>query len=101
MYESPDASVLSFPDNITVSPRRGILLCEDSPSAEQYLRGLTVDGRIFDLALNLVDRFEWAGACFSPDEACLFVNTQGPTRTGRRGVARTYAIWGPWQKGAL
>jgi len=37
--------VLNMPDNITVSPRGGIVLCEDGSGIE-YLHGLTVDGEI-------------------------------------------------------
>ncbi|MBW3578276.1 MAG: PhoX family protein [Actinobacteria bacterium] len=104
LFESPGAAVLDSPDNITVSPRGGIVLCEDG-GGDQYLRGLTRDGRIFDLAVNLVDGSEWAGATFSPDGRILFVNTQGTTRgpipAGPANIGRTYAIWGPWARGAL
>jgi len=74
VYESPGGEVLSFPDNITVTPRGGLLLCEDHsfnrpddpfvplPNASgddtlqpQYLKGLTRDGRIVDVAANLLD----------------------------------------------
>ncbi len=61
VFESPDPATLSLPDNISVSPRGGIVLCEDTsrrldgrPFADQYLKGLTTDGTIFDFALNLV-----------------------------------------------
>ncbi|HJR18950.1 MAG TPA: alkaline phosphatase PhoX [Actinomycetota bacterium] len=102
VYESPSGDVLAFPDNITVSPRGGLLLCEDSSNDHQFLRGLTTGGAIFDLAVDLLDDKEWAGACFSPDGRYLFVNTQGETRTVENPVAgRTYAIWGPWESGAL
>jgi hypothetical protein len=36
---------------------------------------------------------EFAGATFSPDGETLFVNIQTP--------GSTFAIWGPWRKGAL
>jgi secreted PhoX family phosphatase len=39
------------------------------------------------------ERVELAGATFSPDGETLFVNIQTP------GI--TFAIWGPWRKGAL
>lgn len=103
VFESPGAEVLDRPDNITVSPRGGLVLCEDGGGA-QYLRGLTRDGRIFDLAQNRLNRSEFAGACFSPDGDTLFVNIQGstsgrPTDAAVAGV--TLAIWGPWARGAL
>jgi uncharacterized protein len=110
LCESPDAATLSFPDNLNVTPRGGIILCEDTgrdpialPFSEQYLKGLTPHGHLFDLALNVVDDSEWAGACWSPDGRYLFVNTQGETRqvAGTPRPSRTYAIWGPWEHGAL
>ena len=92
VFESPGADVLNHPDNITVSPRGGILMCEDGRGT-QHLRGLTPDGHIFDFATNLVNNSEFAGACFSPDGRTLFVNIQWP--------GMTFAIWGPWEDGAL
>ena len=101
IFESPSAEVLDSPDNICVSPRGGLVLCEDGDD-DQYIRGLTVKGEIFDVAQNLIYALddgqpdganEFAGACFSPDGQTLFVNVQTP------GV--TFAIWGPWQAGAL
>jgi hypothetical protein len=41
-----------------------LLLCEDG-GGEQFLRGVTLDGRIFDFAKNLQNDFEWAGATFA------------------------------------
>jgi secreted PhoX family phosphatase len=95
LFESPSADLLDAPDNITVSPRGGLVLCEDGDDL-QYLRGLDERGQIFDLALNNVSENqdkEFAGACYSPDGEILFVNIQTP------GVS--FAIRGPWNKGAL
>ncbi len=95
LFESPDANLLEMPDNITVSPRGGLVLCEDGPE-NNFIRGLTREGRIFDFAKNIVpgfERMEFAGATFSPDGSTLFVNIQTP------GI--TFAIWGPWDDGAL
>jgi secreted PhoX family phosphatase len=96
LFESPGKDVLDLPDNVVVSPRRkSLLLCEDS-TGDNFLRGLTQDGLLFDFALN---RFpgalgdEFAGATFSPDTQTLYVNLQA--------TAITYAIWGPWQRGLL
>lgn len=105
LFESPAESVLDNPDNITVSPRGGIVLCEDGDAERLFLRGLTRDGRLFDFAQNNIDDTEWAGATFSPDGKTLFVNKQGKTRgAGKPGdppTGMTFAIWGPWEKGAL
>ncbi len=109
IYESPNASVLDAPDNVTVSPRGGLLLCEDG-GGDQYLRGLTIRGEIFDFALNLQTGHEWAGATFAEadprgERVTLFVNRQGatvganPPAAGDEGM--TFAIWGPWRNGAL
>jgi uncharacterized protein len=103
IFESPSLDVLNSPDNITVSPRGGLVICEDG-SGVQHLRGLTRSGEIFDLARNDASSTEWAGACFSPQGRTLFVNLQGETRplqnpTGEKG--KTLAIWGPWEEGAL
>jgi uncharacterized protein len=105
LFQSPGAAVLNAPDNITVSPRGGLVLCEDG-SGEEFLHGLTVDGEIFPFAKNTVvlngerNGFvgdfrgsEWAGACYSPDGKWLFANLQSP------GI--TVAITGPWASGAL
>jgi secreted PhoX family phosphatase len=110
--------VADNPDNITVSPRGGILLCEDGePVADRYgpgtrLLGLTAEGRSYTFAKNNVwlsqvdiraagknvrpgdyRGGELAGACFDPAGEVLFFNIQYP------GI--TFAIWGPWSKGNL
>jgi uncharacterized protein len=95
IYESLEEEALDMPDNICVSPNGGLILCEDGNN-EQYVRGLTRDGKIFDFAQNILPGYEgkeFAGATFSPDGQTLFVNIQTP------GV--TLAIWGPWERGAL
>jgi secreted PhoX family phosphatase len=95
-FESTSADYLDGPDNITVSPRGGILICEDG-GGEQYLRGLTREGKVFDFALNLATSREFAGATFSPDGQTLFANIQGDVVN----LGMTFAIWGPWEIGAL
>ena len=100
VFESPSADVLNYPDNITVSPRGGIVMCEDG-GGEQFLRGLTRDGRIFDFARNLLNRTEFAGACFSPDGRTLFLNIMGSTSDAGKENGVTVAIRGPWTDGAL
>jgi secreted PhoX family phosphatase len=105
-------------DNITVSPRGSLLLCENGDGiTDEYgfgsrLLGITADGDSFTFAKNNIDltledtvgagkriepdyyrAAEWAGACFDPGGEVLFVNIQVP------GV--TFAIWGPWARGNL
>ena len=78
LFESPSADVLDMPDNICVSPRGGLVLCEDGDS-DQFVRGLTVDGHIFPFAKNNIvlaeehngitgdfRQREFAGATYSP-----------------------------------
>ena len=93
VYVSTDRSVLEAPDNVCVSPRGGIVLCEDGGGTE-YVHGLTPDGEIFRFARNDLNGSEWAGATFEPKNGnWLFVNLQTP------GI--TFAITGPWRQGAL
>ncbi len=102
-YQSPGTSTLELPDNITARNDRGtVVICEDGP-ADNFIRGLTRDGELFDIAVNRLTannpaggttnttRFgeEFAGATFSPDGDTLFVNIQASR-------AITFAIWGPW-----
>ncbi|WP_420453201.1 alkaline phosphatase PhoX [Ilumatobacter sp.] len=128
VYESPSSSEVDGPDNITISPRGGIVLCEDGDSNPKRLVGLSQRGEVFTLVENRIDlgpgdlariddvfpgvgadfwdnrsdepdedgvgdyaSSEWAGATFHRD--WLFANVQSP------GV--TFAITGPWQRGAL
>ena len=105
-------------DNICVSPRGGLLLCEDGdPVVDRYgpgtrLIGITKDGDSYAFAKNVVSLNraqiekagkkvsprdyrpeEWAGCCFDANGEVLFVNLQLP------GI--TFAIWGPWERGNL
>lgn len=100
VFESPSVDVLDYPDNITVSPRGGIVICEDG-GGEQFVRGLTADGRIFPFAKNTLNNTEFAGACFSPDGQTLFLNIMGSTTDAGALKGATVAIRGPWADGAL
>ncbi|MGZ8376735.1 MAG: alkaline phosphatase PhoX [Gemmatirosa sp.] len=100
VFESPSREVLDYPDNITVSPRGGIVICEVG-AGEQHIRGLTRDGAIFDVAKNILNTDEFAGACFSPDGRVLFLNIMGSTVDTGASQGVTVAITGPWERGAL
>lgn len=120
VYESTHPGDVDGPDNIAVSPRGGIILCEDGSSNPKRMIGLSPLGRTFPFAENHmmlgngdIDAIEavypgtkanftdsptgdyrgseWAGATFHGD--WLFANVQSP------GV--TFAITGPWKQGAL
>ena len=120
IFSSPDPLVGNMGDNLTVSPNKGILVCEDASALitdhygfGQRLMGLTAGGDAYIFAKNNFtvsnaeleavgklgtmggdhrDR-EFAGACFDPSGRYLFVNLQTP------GI--TFAITGPWAKGPL
>lgn len=105
VFESPGAPVLNMPDNLTLSPRGGLVLCEDG-TATPCVHGLTRDGRIFRFARNNVkidtprngltgdfSQREFAGATYSPDGKWLFFNAQTP------GI--TFAVTGSWADGGL
>jgi secreted PhoX family phosphatase len=52
LYESPAAAVMDMPDNLVVSPRSGLVLCEDGSQSVQRLHGMTAEGVPFVLAEN-------------------------------------------------
>jgi secreted PhoX family phosphatase len=99
------------PDNITVSPRGGLVLCEDHLNVQgTRLMGMTPEGAVFPFCVNQVRltspppgkpdvapddyrRSEWAGACFDPTGRWLFANLYLP--------GFTVAITGPWARGPL
>ncbi len=96
VFQSPGPMVLDLPDNVTTSKRGTLVVCEDS-SMDNYIRGLSRRGALFDIALNRltssagVPRFndEFAGSTFDPTGRTLFVNIQA-------SAGMTFAIWGPW-----
>ena len=119
IYSSPSESVGNMGDNITVSPKGGILICEDGGNpTDEFGTGLRLmslhgDGQVSIFAKNNIVTTsaqmtaagklaslagdhrgnEFCGACFDPSGRYLFVNIQTP------GV--TFAITGPWAKGSL
>ena len=65
-------------DNVAVSPGRRALIWENA-GGEQFLRGLTHDGKIFDFAQNLLNHRNFVGARFNSNGRTLFLNITGPT----------------------
>jgi secreted PhoX family phosphatase len=98
LFQSPSRLVLDFPDNVTTSKHGTLVVCEDHDQ-DNFIRGLTRRGKLFDIALNRltsntgVDRSsdEFAGSTFSPSGHTLFVNIQA-------SAGMTFAIWGPWRR---
>lgn len=111
IFESPGHDLISGPDNIIVSPRGSLVVCEDRVNlkkAGQSLNGLTREGVMFrfcqvntdlrgefgghDLRQTALNS-EWAGPAFSRDGQWLFVNLFQP--------GMTIAITGPWRDGLI
>jgi uncharacterized protein len=96
IYESPGKEVLDLPDNLIVTPRGGVMLCEDG-TVDNFLRVVTPEGTLFDFAENRIEGRrgdEFAGATFNPGGKVLYVNIQA-------GSGLTFAIWGPFARGGL
>ncbi len=118
LFVSGNQTAGNNPDNVTVSPRGGVVLCEDgggstdiygtgarllglNAASEAYIfcknntvltaAELTAAGKT--VAAGDYRGIEFAGACFDPSGRILFVNIQTP------GI--TLAITGPWAKGNL
>ena len=81
------SSLMENLDNLTISPWGDLIICEDGPPPN-YMRGITPDGKIYNIARNGYTGSEFAGACFSPDGGTMFVNLQTNQIT--------LAITGPW-----
>jgi secreted PhoX family phosphatase len=116
VYESPSGSELDAPDNLTVTPRGGLILCEDDASSEYVdthplapgienvnrLIGLSQRGEAFEFAVNVLNGSELAGACFSASGKTLFFNLFGRARFDEDEVeGMTCAVTGPWRRGPL
>jgi secreted PhoX family phosphatase len=111
VYESVGHDYFSGPDNIVVSPRGSLMICEDrltANTAAQMVAGLTRDGEFFKFCeinsrvrgeyaghrlAKTVLQSEWAGATFSEDGEWLFLNIFNP--------GATLAITGPWKEGYI
>ncbi|HHP7232346.1 MAG TPA: alkaline phosphatase PhoX [Xenococcaceae cyanobacterium] len=85
--ESPGAEVLDYPDNLIMSPFGDLIVCEDG-AGEQFLIGITPEGKYYQFARNALNNSEFAGVCFAPDGKTMFVNIYHP--------GLTLAIWGNW-----
>lgn len=85
------------PDNITISPYGGLMVCEDL-GGENMVFGVTADGEAFPFARNRQnlgtpaepEYGEMAGATFSGDGRVLYVNCYDP--------GTTFAVAGPWRR---
>ena len=118
IFVSDNQLVGNNPDNITVSPRGGIIVCEDGGNsvdpfgAGTRILGISALGDSFIFCKNNINlnatqiagadkriapgnysESEFAGACWEPSGRVLFCNIQTP------GI--TFAITGPWGVGGI
>jgi uncharacterized protein len=102
IYESTNVATLEKPDNIVIVPATGDLFLQEDSDGEQFVRGLTPEGKIYDFARTITNDTEFSGGCFSPDGSVFFVNQQGERggfpESPPNGNAVTYAITGPFQQ---
>ncbi|MFA3791391.1 alkaline phosphatase PhoX [Aliiglaciecola sp. SL4] len=129
IFESSDAvNEVNAPDNIAVSPRGNILMCEDGSSNPKRLIGLTMAGETFPFAENNIslDQGDLAQIdSIYPGTEANFWDSVGDSIDGsnRRSFTSremagacfygrwlfvnvqspgvTFAITGPWENGAL
>ena len=86
--ESGNSALLENADNLTVSPWGDLVVCEDGRK-DDYLVGVTPDGKMYHIGRNAISETELAGVTFSPDGSTLFFNIQ------HEGL--TLAVTGPWR----
>jgi secreted PhoX family phosphatase len=116
VFESRSGAECDSPDNMAVTPRGGLVLCEDdassayvdthplAPGIENVNRliGITQRGEPFEFAVNVLNGSELAGVSFSPSGRTLFFNLFGRARFDEDPVeGMTVAITGPWHRGPL
>ena len=116
VYESSSATELDSPDNLTITPNGGVIVCEDDASSElvdthplapgiedvNRLIGINQKGNAFELAVNVLNGSELAGCCFSPSGRTLFFNIFGrATFAEDPQEGMTCAVTGPWRRGPL
>jgi uncharacterized protein len=101
IFESPSSAVLQSPDNVVIVPKTGHIFLQEDGAGEQFVRGVTRNGQIYDFAKTAGNETEFAGGCFDPNGQIFFVNQQGDRGNlpagPENGGAVTYAIWGPWK----
>ena len=99
VYEARSATDLENPDNLVVVPHTGDVWLQEDSDGEQYIRGVTKRGEIYNFARTNLNHGEFCGGCFSPDGRTFFVNQQGGDRAPSGDDATdglTFAIWGPF-----
>jgi secreted PhoX family phosphatase len=102
IYESTSSAMLQSPDNVVIVPKTGDIFLQEDGSGEDFVRGLTRDGEIYDFCKTQTSNSEFCGGCFDQDGKTLFLNQQGSRGDLPEGPpgaqAVTYAIYGPFEK---
>jgi uncharacterized protein len=98
IFASPSPDVLQNPDNLVIVPTTGHVFLQEDSDGDQFVRGVTIKGDIYDFARSTVNDSELCGGCFSADGETFFLNQQGGNGTSPDGSENglTYAIWGPF-----
>ena len=99
IFASPSPDVLQNPDNLVVVPTTGHVFLQEDSDGDQYVRGVTDKGDIYDFAKSTFNDSEFCGGCFSADGTTFFLNQQGGNENSQDGSENglTYAIWGPFE----
>jgi uncharacterized protein len=102
IYESTDMATLENPDNIVIVPKTGDIFLQEDGEVEDFVRGLTPEGKIYDFAKAITNNTEFCGGSFSPNGTVFFLNQQGARGSLPAGPlnrnAVTYAITGPFSR---
>ena len=128
VFESTSTSEVDGPDNIAVSPRGSILMCEDGGSNPKRLVGLTQSGETFTFCENNIaldqgdlavidDIYPGVAAGFTDSVGGSFDGSNRRSFTSREWCGAcfygrwlfvniqspgvTFAITGPWENGSL
>ena len=87
-------------------PHTGDIWVQEDGDGEQFVRGITRKGEIYDFAKTILTPSEFCGGCFSPDGETFFLNQQGdrlatgetPETQANEKRGFTFAIWGPFNR---
>ncbi len=105
IFESPDRSVMESPDNLVVVPKTGDIWLQEDGGGEQFVRGVTQEGEVYDFARGILNDSEFCGGCFSANGNTFFLNHQGGRGVDITDIDEvnesgglTFAIWGPFAR---
>lgn len=100
IYESSSSADLQNPDNVVVVPQTRHIFLQEDGDGEQYVRGVTPGGEIYEFARTASNETEFCGGCFDPAGHTFYLNQQGDRGSLPGGPANaravTYAIYGPF-----